>query len=245
MFVKEVTLEPGESAGRCSRLASDGRLVQVFDLAAQEIAETPERRRIGSRYCRQHGRSGGGKRCHEGEFSFGCDRHIQQECRQTDQPKPIGTPDRVRGQLKHARPIAEVAVCELAFVCLDDRHQIRRNARDGIPAHSCRAQFRDDAGDSAWKSGRVRDCLVVFEAVLGLQTVRKSGDDRFRPDSAERDEPAAREHGSRDRKGQLRKANPMPSEGNAFFLGDGAGELISAVEGRPDDQQLLALASAL
>lgn len=37
----------------------------------------------------------------------------------------------------------------------------------------------------------------------------------------------------------------MPSEGNAFFLGDGAGELISAVEGRPDDQQLLALASAL
>ena len=75
--------------------------------------------------------------------------------------------------------------------------------------------------------------------------MHEPGDDRFRPDSAERDEPAARERGRRDRKGQLRKAEPMPSEGNAFFLGDPAGEFVSAVEGRSDDQQLLALASAL
>jgi hypothetical protein len=77
VFVKEVALEPGESAGRWTpRLASGRQLVQVFDLAAQAIAETCERRRIGSRYRRQHGRSGGGKRRHESEFSFGRDRHV-------------------------------------------------------------------------------------------------------------------------------------------------------------------------
>jgi hypothetical protein len=149
---------------------------------------------------------------------------------------PIGTPDRVRRQGKNARPIAEAALFKLAFVCLDDRHQIRGNARDGITAHSRRAQFRDDACNGAWKSGRVGDCLIVFEAAIGLQTVHEPGDDGFRPHAAERDKPAARERGRRDRKGQLRKAEAMPPEGNAFFLGDGAGELVSAVEGRPDDQ---------
>jgi hypothetical protein len=34
----------------------------------------------------------------------------------------------------------------------------------------------------------------------------------------------------------------MPSEGNAFLLGDRAGKFVSAVEGRPNEQQLLALA---
>ena len=34
-------------------------------------------------------------------------------------------------------------------------------------------------------------------------------------------------------------------EGDALVPGDGAGELVGAVEGRPDDQQLLALPSAL
>jgi hypothetical protein len=220
-------------------------LVQVFDIAAQAIAEASERSRIGSRYRREHGRSGSGKCCHEREFSFSRDRQVQQERRKTDEPMPIGNPDRFRAQLQHARPIAEAAVCEFAFVRLDDRHQIRRYAREGIRSHSCRAQFRDDAGDGTWKSGRVCDGFVVFEAALGLQTVHEPGDDRFRSDSAERDEPAARKRGRCDSKGQLREAEPIPSEGNAIFLGGGAGDLVGAVEARPDDQQLLALASAL
>ena len=93
------------------------------------------------------------ERRHQCEFGFGCDRHVQEERRQTDKPMPIGAPDRIRRELKHTRPIAEVAVRQRAFICLEDRHEIRRNALDGVRAHSCRAQFRNDAGDGARKSG--------------------------------------------------------------------------------------------
>jgi hypothetical protein len=55
---------------------------------------------------------------------------------------------------------------------------------------------------------------------------------------------ACSERGRRDRGGQLSKAEPMPSEGSALLFHNPAGEFVSSVEGRPDDQHLLALTLA-
>src|SRR5262245_48228996 len=105
---------------------------------------------------------------------------------------PNGASNRIRTELKHISPIAEAAGRKLAFVFLDERHQIRSNVSEGARPHSCRAQFGDDAGDGAWKSRRVCNNLILFEPAVGPQLMDEPGDDRLRPEPTERDEPASR-----------------------------------------------------
>ena len=52
---------------------------------------------------------------------------------------PIGIADRLGGELKHARPVAEIAVRQFAFIRFRERRQIRRHVPDGVRSHSRRA----------------------------------------------------------------------------------------------------------
>ena len=198
MFVKEVTLEPRESAGRLRHSRhGNARLVQVFDLEAQSIAEPPEGRRIGSRYCGQHARSGGGKRVTKASSA---------SLEIGTSSKSVGRPiRRCRSGIRRSRPWraastptnrSKTAVLRARVRMPDDRQ------RD--PAQRCstasdrtRAE-RNSAMTPAMARGNpgVSRQLVMFESAVCLQMMNEPGDDRFRPDSAERDEAAAASAGA-------------------------------------------------
>jgi hypothetical protein len=115
-FIEKVALELPERARQVTLIPFNG--VQVFKRKAQTIAEVRNRRDIGSRSCCQNYRSRSSKSRGKGAFGLARYRYIQENDGQPNQLMPVRSSDRINGKLKHAGPVGEAGVRQLAFIGL-------------------------------------------------------------------------------------------------------------------------------
>jgi hypothetical protein len=152
---------------------------------------------------------------------------------------------RFGGVMKDTRPIDEVALRQLMLIRAEDRNEAGRSVPKISCLHSGHPELRDHLANGAWKPGRTGDGLVAAKFTLGPETLKKSGDDGFGSSPCNRHKSSGCQDGRGNRRGQLRYAEPVPSEDSAPLLGGDPRKLVRCPKGRSDEQQLFGYASIL
>src|SRR5580704_11306337 len=222
------------------------RFIEILDLHTESVAKPAKRWCVGSGYCGHHLCCRRGECTNEDELGFAANWYVEQQDGQADEVMQMGVSRTcsLGSERQHAGPIGQARFLQLSLVGPDQRHEIWYKASDSVRLGSCQTQLRDRAGKGARKSRCGGDCVVTAEPALFVQPVYKPGDNGLGTDSAEWDETAHCQNRRGHSDSELGQCQPMPPECSAFLSGDAACELISRIEGCPDDQHLLGRRSA-